>query len=986
MNKKRLWIPGLLFLMGVFTTSAMDNPLAVPLDGSVVRYNGLYYGMGAQTNGQMLVSTNLVQWNSPTSILPESEKGPYELIYRNGLLYLYSDGRGFGVSDNPLQPFSKIRKAGLSGNEMKFHQDQSGELFTVNRRLGSKKEGEIWLQRYHSAWQTADKPQQLLDGRRGMWDSLDSADLGEPEILNYRGNYYLLYAANNPSPRIGNREIGLAVNEKPLRFENSDKIAEPVLVRNSERLARTYEVVLPSCEYSGWEARYTTNPPEDGWTRSDFKLSGWRTGEGGFGFPLEVDGAQLHSCRTKWQTDQLWVRRKFDLPRGQPEKIGLNIRHEGAVQVFLNGKKVFETREPNISYSNFDISEAAKDTLREEDNIIAVQARVLKGAKYRYLDFGLYDAGEEPIEPTIYGVTAPWMMIGPNGFEHWIGYRAWWNGIQGTGLDRVFFYDKELVVDGPTTAQTPGYHPPPAKPTFSESFPDDENDQWEERWNLSVGKWKSVGGVMRQTEPRGMAMAYLDQSPALNYLFETGIRFPLKGKGSAGVVAWSNGEHSLLISINPSKKTWEYRMEPGTLMPKRFKLPKSFKLLEVPPGVKTSEAPLHRLQVRKNGEYFGLYLDGINLLPGKPLITQITGPGVPGFYCNDSTAEFDGITYTVGWDEHDEYITGWGASHDDASSGGEWRLHRDTGLEQRLHFKVGRAFKGDLLNQYEFSANLRTTELEEGEGRLYGVFPVYVDKDNYLQAMIDTKARELVVTGKRKGEEIKPVRKSLKHQFSRRHLYDKSTSYRDVTSWVYGLRSESIISALDIRWLEGDYDHLRQEFYIPFDDMILKYAKLWRGEEPNLWDDGRFYEADIPKPAEQKAGSLNHVVFRPETGNYVGFGFYADSAVIYDSKKGTYRDYKPGDEEDLGDDEEVESSGSESDTISRPQQALVTVEVESSYFFRCVKLADRVMIDLNGRPMVTIEGEWPASQVGLVTEGQPCSFNGITLMHLPDAE
>ena len=62
----------------------------------------------------------------------------------------------------------------------------------------------------------------------------------------------------------------------------------------------------------------------------------------------------------------------------------------------------------------------------------------------------------------------------------------------------------------------------------------------------------------------------------------------------------------------------------------------------------------------------------------------------------------------------------------------------------------------------------------------------------------------------------------------------------------------------------------------------------------------------------------------------------------------------------------------------------MTFDVESSYFFRCVKLSDRVIIELNGRPMVEIEGDWPPSQVGLVTEGQPCFFNGITLMHLPE--
>ena len=66
--------------------------------------------------------------------------------------------------------------------------------------------------------------------------------------------------------------------------------------------------------------------------------------------------------------------------------------------------------------------------------------------------------------------------------------------------------------------------------------------------------------------------------------------------------------------------------------------------------------------------------------------------------------------------------------------------------------------------------NVQTEELEEGDERLYGVFPVFADKDNFLQAMIDTRGRQLIVTGKLRGRELKPITKSLQHQFSRRHL------------------------------------------------------------------------------------------------------------------------------------------------------------------------------------------------------------------------
>jgi hypothetical protein len=973
----------LLLALAVPVTRALDNPLPSLLDGAVVQYNGSYYAMSGETNGQMLSSGTLTEWTSPKNIIPETVPGPYELIYRNGFFYLYAEGAGVAVADKPDGPFSQVRRAGLSGEEMRLYQDGSGALFSVNRRLGSKREGEIWLQPYAAPWKTAGRSQQLLDGRYGQWDSLDSADLGDPEIFNYRGNYYLLYAANNPSPRTGLREVGVAMNENPTRLSNLDKVTDPVLIRNVDRLARDYTTLLPTGEYYAWRARYTTRKPEGEWTRPGYKYSKWRTGDGGFGSPNEINGAQLHACRTKWTENEIWVRREFDLPRGRPEKTVLNIRHEGAVEVYLNGTKIFETTEPSISYSNFDVSEAANAAFTPKDNVLAVHAVVPSKAKYRFIDFGLFDAGTRPVEDTIYGLSGPRVIRGPNGFEQWMIYQAWWNGKPGTGLDRVYYFDEELVVDGPTTSDSPGYHPPPAQPTFSDTFPEHENTEWAERWTFSGGAWVSADGMLRQNEAGGPAKAYLNAEPAEHYLFETYLRFPLKGKGAVGVVAWSDGEQDLVISVNPSTKSWSYHIDPSPLAPKKSKLPKAFKLLEVPPGIKHSDAPLHRLRITKNGGNFDVELNGIRLVPEKPIVTKIEGPGVPGLYCGDSVAEFDGVTYTIGWDEHNEYINGWGSAQNGSPPGGEWRHDRELGLQQRSHSQTGRAFKGDLLDQYEFRVNVQLRELEEGSDRLYGVFPVFIDKDNYLKAMINTKERELVVTGKRNGREITPVHKSLKTSIVHRHLYDKSTAYRDVTSWVYGLRSESIVTGLDIRWLEGEFNHLRQEFYVPHDDMRVRYAQLERGRRPNLWEDGRFYDADEPKPLQQEGGVLNRVTIRPQKANYIGFGLFTSGTIVIDSRTGRYiRDYVPG--EELGDNEEISDDTAESDTMARPQETLVHIEVESSYFFRCVKLEDRVIIELNGRPMVTIEESWPASQVGLVTEGQPCFFDGITLMHLPD--
>jgi len=681
---------------------------------------------------------------------------------------------------------------------------------------------------------------------------------------------------------------------------------------------------------------------------------GWRTGSGGFGYPFEDGGAQIHAARTEWSTGQIWVRREFDLPDGVPQSPVLNIRYEGNVQVFLNGKKVFESAHSSPAYSNFDLAEVARGAFRPKGNVLAVRALASRRAPFRFLDFGLFDAGDHPVEPTVYGLSAPRIVTGPNGFEKWLIYRAYWNGVPGTGIDRVFFFDDEMVIDGPTTASTKGYHPLPVRPSFSDLFGPREDPAW----TFSGSDWAVVDGVMRQTKAKGLFKAYLQGPPSSHYLFEANIRFPSDGKGAVGVVAYSDGKHDLVIGINPVERTWSYGLEPGNRAPNRFKLPEQFQLLEGPPGSDTGAAPLHLLRVTKNGGDFEVMLDEFKLTSKNPIATKLTGAGVPGLYCQDSAAEFDGVVYTMGWDEYDEYITGWGAAADGTSPGGEWKHLKEDGLKQMRHFGPGHIFKGDLLDQYEFTVNARTEgKPEESQKQLYGVFPVFIDQDNYLKAVIDIRNRELVVSGKRDGKGIGPFTRSLARRIPHRHLYDKSISYRDIAAWVYSLRSESRITALEIRWLEGEYDHLHQEFFVPTDEITIRHAKLPRGREPLLWDDGRFREADEPKPRLQESGILNPIDIRPVLGSHIGFGI---SITLASGSE----DYLP-------------------DTLSRPQETLITVEVESSYFFRCVKLKDRVVIELNGHPMLEVAGEWPPSQVGLVTEGQPCFYNGIMLMHLP---
>jgi hypothetical protein len=264
----------------------------------------------------------------------------------------------------------------------------------------------------------------------------------------------------------------------------------------------------------------------------------------------------------------------------------------------------------------------------------------------------------------------------------------------------------------------------------------------------------------------------------------------------------------------------------------------------------------------------------------------------------------------------------------------------------------------------------------------FGVFPVFRDKNNYLKAVIDTKEKKLIVSGMLQGMVVGPFSKSLHRRIAVCALRDKYNNYRNTNSWVFQLPSPSIISGLNVQWLEGKTPFLNHRFSLPADDILLRYALSEPLREPLGWEDNPFIDIDDPKNEEQKSGLLNHIYFNPVIGNHIGVGFSRSSAVVVNQLTGeVVGPAEPG--MILMPWEEIVITGAEGDTDSFPKKVLMDVEMESSYFFRCVKLKNKVIIELNGEPMLEVEGSWAPSQVGLFSKNQICFFDGITLIHHP---
>lgn len=976
--KRILFVLVLLAGAGV---KAVDNPLSVVLKGAPLLYGEKWYGLSGQTNGVVLASTNLVDWSKAGQVFNQKIAGIDGWLYRNGLVYLYVQDKAYALSQNPTHSFTSLRQLKVSGSNLSFFEKPDGALFALFKHKGSN--DRVGVQKWDSPVSKARSYKNLLHAEMGLWDAFDSADFGHPSALHYRGNDYFLYAANHSGPRTGDRVIGVAVSTNLVAIRNFDKQTEPILMRNLDRIGTSFKVLLPTGEFAPWRGRYLFEKPKrEGWEKANYIVKGWREGTGGFGYPFKEDGVRILSIRTAWRKNAIWIRRTFILKKSCPKTPVLAIRHEGPVEVFLNGKKIYTSIKSHLSYDYVKIPYSSKSCFVKGENVLAVHALSRTKARYRGVDFGLFDAGDVVLEPVVVGVDSPRIIDGLNGFEKWMFYDAWWNGVFKTGLDRVFFYGKKMVVDGPTTAKTKGYHPPPTPPTFSTHF----SALLGTSWKVLRGEWLVGESGLTQADTKQKAEIILQQKPAKNYLFETHLSMDGKSHGAVGVVGYSDGKNKLLIRIHPKRKTWEYQILPDQLLPVVAPLPKAFKWEERSVSFKAAETPWHRLRVVKNGGYFDLFLDRFKLTLNRPIQTKLKGAGQPGLLSDFAMGLFKNVIYTQGWDEYGAYITGWGKAVDGTPASGEWTHSITNGLVQKDKTKVARAFKGDLLDCYEFTVQAKIENLQKKMTGSFGVFPLFRDKKNYLKAVIDLEQRRLVVSGRLHGKPVGPFSKPLKRQIFVCPLFDKLNEFADLSAWVFQLPSSSIISALNVRWLEGKISFLENDFELPVSDILLRYVNMKPVREPVNWEDSCLDDVDDPESEDQKPNILNRISFTPIVGSYIGMGFSSGSSSIVVNRL-TGKVVGPAHPGIITMPwEEVVEYGGEGETDSYPRKVLVDVELESSYFFRCVKLKDRVLIELNGKPMLEVEGSWPDSQVGLLTENQACSFDGITLIHHPKTD
>ncbi|HEV7926241.1 MAG TPA: DUF5127 domain-containing protein [Verrucomicrobiae bacterium] len=142
--------------------------------------------------------------------------------------------------------------------------------------------------------------------------------------------------------------------------------------------------VIPTSQETGSAWRYTTHKPAGEWNQSEFDTSAWKEGPGSFG----TEGTPGAVVRTRWDTDDIWLRRQITLPAQSYAKLEFYVDHDEDVEIYVNGILAAKDAGFTTHYVNLPIRPAARALLKPNATVtLAVHCHQTEGGQN--IDVGL---------------------------------------------------------------------------------------------------------------------------------------------------------------------------------------------------------------------------------------------------------------------------------------------------------------------------------------------------------------------------------------------------------------------------------------------------------------------------------------------------------------------------------------------------------------------------------------------------------------------
>jgi len=221
-----------------------------------------------------------------------------------------------------------------------------------------------------------------------------------------------------------NREIQPILDRHCIRCHND---------RTKNKSPRTKEKPRPTIDLKAArtifgrqsEWHYTLADPGKRWQKTDFDISSWEKGQGGFGNP-GTPGAKV---KTRWHTKDIWLRRTFDLKYDvSSRKLAFDLHHDEDIQIYINGIRVAKETGHLKDYEQVMLTDQALKALKTGTNVIAVHCSQTGGGQY--IDLGLLDvvvakgAGETIVAQTTPNIPGAFSLLDAHNRDEKAG-RAW---------------------------------------------------------------------------------------------------------------------------------------------------------------------------------------------------------------------------------------------------------------------------------------------------------------------------------------------------------------------------------------------------------------------------------------------------------------------------------------------------------------------------------------------------------------------------------
>jgi hypothetical protein len=148
---------------------------------------------------------------------------------------------------------------------------------------------------------------------------------------------------------------------------------------------KTYKTILPAADELKYQASYTFDRPENAWETSAYNDGAWKKAEAPFG--------DDRADKTKWNTDDLYFRRTFEVSDVSAAKKYLKLNHDDNVMVYLNGKLIYKKNGWVSDYIYLPIEDGV---LQKGKNVLAIHCRNTAGG--RHLDAGIVEEDAQDIK------------------------------------------------------------------------------------------------------------------------------------------------------------------------------------------------------------------------------------------------------------------------------------------------------------------------------------------------------------------------------------------------------------------------------------------------------------------------------------------------------------------------------------------------------------------------------------------------------------